>query len=81
MVGSLSWVHEPIAEAGRHQAQPRYRCAGQDATLTPQADGRMLVEFDEPQRALAPGQICGFYDGEELRGGGVFERIDYAGET
>jgi tRNA-uridine 2-sulfurtransferase len=77
VVGSLSWVHEPIVEKGRHQAQPRYRCAGQDAVLTPLEDGKMGVEFDQPQRALAPGQICGFYDGDELRGGGIFERIDY----
>ena len=78
LVGSLSWVHEPIADAGRHQAQPRYRCAGQDALVMPQEDGKLLVQFDEPQRALAPGQICAFYDRDEMRGGGIFERIDYA---
>ncbi len=78
VVGSLSWVHEAITEKGRHEAQPRYRCAGQAATLTPVEDGKMIVEFDVPQRALAPGQICGFYDGEELRGGGIFEKIEYA---
>ena len=81
VAGGLSWVHEPVTEEGRHQAQPRYRCAGQDALLTPQPDGKMLVVFDEPQRALAPGQICAFYDGEELRGGGVFEQIICAGES
>jgi tRNA-specific 2-thiouridylase len=77
-VGSLSWVREPVTEAGRHQAQPRYRCAGQDARLIPLEDGKMRIEFDQPQRALAPGQICAFYDGDEMRGGGIFERIDYA---
>ena len=81
VVGSLSWLHEPIVKTGRHQAQPRYGCAGQDAILTPLEDGRMLVKFDEPQRALAPGQICAFYDGGEMRGGGIFERIDYSGEV
>ncbi len=78
LVGSVSWVREPVTESGRHQAQPRYRCAGQDALLIPGEGGKMRVEFDLPQRALAPGQICAFYDGDELRGGGIFERIDYA---
>lgn len=79
VVGHLSWVGEAITEAGRHQAQPRYRCPGQNALLEPHGESKLIVTFDEPQRALAPGQICAFYDGEELRGGGIFERIDYEG--
>ena len=35
------------------------------------------ITFHKPQRALAPGQICGIYDGEQLLGGGIFESIDY----
>ena len=77
LVGSLSWVHQPITEEGRHAAQPRYRCAGQAAWLRPAKEGKLWVEFDQPQRALAPGQTCAFYDGDELRGGGVFEHIDH----
>ena len=77
VVGSLSWVHQPVQAPCRMQAQPRYRCAGQDASLTPVEEGKLLVEFDLPQRALSPGQICAFYEGDELRGGGVFERIEY----
>jgi tRNA-specific 2-thiouridylase len=34
-----------------------------------------ILEFDQPQRALTPGQICALYDGENLLGGGVFEEI------
>ncbi|SDR66904.1 tRNA 2-thiouridine(34) synthase MnmA [Opitutus sp. GAS368] len=30
------------------------------------------VKFEQPQRALAPGQIMALYDGEKLLGGGVF---------
>lgn len=77
VVGSLSWVDQPVADTCRLQAQPRYRCAGQDASLTRIGEGKLEVVFDVPQRALSPGQICGFYDGDELLGGGVFERIDY----
>jgi tRNA-specific 2-thiouridylase len=76
VVGSLSGVHG-LPAPGRMQVQPRYRCAGQDAHVSQGAEGKLLVEFDVPQRALSPGQICGFYAGEELLGGGIFERIDY----
>jgi tRNA-specific 2-thiouridylase len=37
--------------------------------------GRVAVTFDESQRALAPGQICAFYAGDELVGGGIFETV------
>lgn len=74
-VGSLSWVGDPPAVPGRLHAQPRYRCPGQPAQVEEDSPGKLLVTFDVPQRALSPGQICAFYDGEELLGGGIFEEI------
>ncbi|MCQ2424375.1 MAG: tRNA 2-thiouridine(34) synthase MnmA, partial [Clostridia bacterium] len=35
------------------------------------ADGTLRVTFDEPQRAVTPGQSLVLYDGEYLIGGGV----------
>ncbi len=35
--------------------------------------GELLVTFDTPQRAVAPGQFVVFYDGDELIGSGVIE--------
>jgi tRNA-specific 2-thiouridylase len=37
----------------------------------------VILTFSESQRALTPGQICGFYEGNVLVGGGVFEEILY----
>ena len=40
------------------------------ATITLDED-RCTVQFDEPQRAITPGQSVVFYDGDELIGGGI----------
>ena len=44
------------------------------ATLSPTADSaRVEVHFDEPQRAVTPGQGAVFYDGDLVLGGGWIE--------
>jgi len=50
----------------RHQAAA--------ATLYPTAESsRVEVRFDEPQRAVTPGQAAVFYDGDLVLGGGWIE--------
>ena len=64
----------------RLNAQPRYRCPAGMAMYTPfeREDGWAAeLVYDEPQRALTPGQICALYDGDQLLGGSVFESIGY----
>jgi tRNA-uridine 2-sulfurtransferase len=63
------------------QAQPRYRCPAGTASFQPykREDGWAAeLRFDEPQRALTPGQICALYEGTKLLGGAVFESVSYA---
>lgn len=43
----------------------------ESATLSLTHDGRVLVVYDEPQWAPAPGQSAVFYDGDMVTGGGV----------
>jgi tRNA-specific 2-thiouridylase len=38
--------------------------------VTPNEDGSASIVFDEPQFAVAPGQIAAFYKDDELIGGG-----------
>ena len=54
-------------------AKTRYRQKDVPATITPMAEGRVHVVFDEPQRAITPGQAVVFYDGDLVVGGGVIE--------
>lgn len=78
-VSAVSLTNRPLSAAANLSAQPRYRCPSCLVTiLEGGAEGSDLeIEFSEPQRALTPGQICAFYDGEVLMGGGIFQQIEY----
>ncbi|MUG45420.1 tRNA 2-thiouridine(34) synthase MnmA [Paenibacillus woosongensis] len=57
-------------------AKFRYRQQDQGVTLIPREDGTMFVAFDQPQKAITPGQAVVFYDGDECLGGGTIEAAD-----
>src|SRR6266581_67059 len=54
----------------RAEVRIRYRHREAPATITPLRDNCACVRFDEPQRAITPGQATGFYRGDEVLGGG-----------
>ena len=58
----------------RAEVRVRYRHTAAPATITPLPDARAHVVFDEPQRAITPGQATVFYRGEEVVGGGWIVR-------
>lgn len=68
----LSFLNQPIRQPARLLAKPRYRDPSQDISYIPLGRDRAKVLFDEPQRALSPGQILALYDGEQLLGGGFY---------
>jgi tRNA-specific 2-thiouridylase len=67
----VNWVafDEP-QEPVRADVRVRYRHQESPAIITPLGSGRVRVRFDEPQRAVTPGQATVFYRGDEVCGGG-----------
>jgi tRNA-specific 2-thiouridylase len=58
----------------RVDARIRYKDRGGMASISQDRDGSMNVVFDDPRRAVTPGQSVVFYEGEDLVGGGVIAR-------
>jgi len=54
------------------EAKIRYKSSYSSATLVPHQDWAE-IRFQEPQRAITPGQAVVFYVGDEVLGGGVIE--------
>lgn len=71
-VREINWIsgNAPAAPI-RCAVKIRYRQKEQPATLTPVGENRAEILFDEPQRAVTPGQAAVFYDGDTVLGGGV----------
>lgn len=71
-----TWIagNPPMAEGESYRctARFRYRQPDQSVTVTLR-DGEMLIEADQPQRAVTPGQSVVLYQGDVCLGGGVEE--------
>jgi tRNA-uridine 2-sulfurtransferase len=71
--GPMHWLIDAPVSGLRCTVKVRYRQADQRALLTPNADGTAHIVFDEPQRAVTPGQYAVIYDADRCLGGGVIE--------
>lgn len=74
----VNWITPYSVTEGvpfRCTAKFRYRQPDQGVTVTPLAGGEVRVEFDEPQKAVTPGQSVVFYDGEVCLGGGTIDKV------
>ncbi len=72
--GAVSWCLGAPARPLACRARIRSRGTEAPALVRPLEPGRVAVAFQEPQRAVAPGQAVVFYDGDEVLGGGWIER-------
>ncbi|AGE26314.1 MULTISPECIES: tRNA 2-thiouridine(34) synthase MnmA [Pseudomonas] len=73
LASEIYWVNPvDLSTPRRLTAKVRYRQGDQPCTLEKTASGYRAT-FDDPQRAVTPGQSVVFYDGEICLGGGVIE--------
>jgi tRNA-specific 2-thiouridylase len=68
-----NWLADEPQTAIRCAAKIRYNSRRVPATITPLAEGRLHVAFDEPQFGVAPGQAVVCFDGDRVLGGGWIE--------
>lgn len=77
LAGDFHWIAgEPPAGPIRCRVKLRYRQRERDAWAIPLGGGGVRLRFDEPQRAVTPGQAAVLYDGDEVLGGGTLLRED-----
>ena len=70
----VNWVQIPEpTEPIRTLARIRYRAELVPVTVYAEPGNCARVVFDEPQRAVTPGQAVVFYDGEYVVGGGTID--------
>jgi tRNA-specific 2-thiouridylase len=67
----VNWIAiDDLRGPMRVQAKIRHRHEAADAVLEKSGDDEVLATFDQPQRAITPGQAVVFYDGDVVVGGG-----------
>jgi tRNA-specific 2-thiouridylase len=75
VASDLNWISiEKLDRSVSCQAKIRYRHLPAKATVTPAEKDTIILRFDEPQRAITPGQSVVFYDGDVVIGGGIIQQ-------
>ncbi len=73
--GPMHWLAGGAHVPRRCAVKVRYRQPDQPALWEPAAEGAARIVFEEPQRAITPGQYAVLYDGTRCLGGGVIEQV------
>ena len=75
-VSDVNYMAQERIEPGtRAVGKVRYSHRGAQCTLTPLENGMIKCVFDEPQRAMTPGQAAVFYQDEHILCGGTIEKL------
>ncbi len=74
--GMVNWIAVPELEGELEvEAKIRYNYRPAKAVIRPgEENGTVITLFDQPQRAVTPGQAVVWYQGDVVVGGGVIQR-------
>ena len=77
-VSEFNWISGEVPKSELLcKVKIRYRQSEQQATIIPTGENTVHIVFDEPQRAITPGQAAVLYDGDIVLGGGtVVKKIE-----
>ena len=70
-----NFLDDTIHKELKAEGKIRYAAKPSPCTARILDDDTMEVIFDEPQRAITPGQSVAFYNGTQLLGGAVIDRV------
>jgi len=73
-VKDLSFISgDKLSNSIKAEVKIRYNSKKSPANISPYGEGRVLINFEEPQRAITPGQSAVFYKRDVVVGGGIIE--------
>ena len=73
-VSDFNWISGSVPRGEfRCKVKIRYRQPEQCAIIRPTGENTVHIAFDEPQRAITPGQAAVLYDGDLVLGGGTIQ--------
>jgi tRNA-specific 2-thiouridylase len=76
IANQVNWIaFRELSEPIRCEAKIRYKDKPEPCTVSREQNGAVWVKFDQPKRAITPGQAVVFYNGDEVLGGGFIERV------
>ena len=71
---NIHWIYNPTFPL-KASAKIRYGSKVANCVVNQCEDGKVKVDFDEPQRAITAGQSIVFYDGDIVLGGGIIDIV------
>lgn len=80
LITNINLFDKEIKNGTHINVKFRYRQIDQGATLYILDNENIKLIFDKPYKAVTPGQISVFYDGDICLGSGIIEKVYYKGE-
>ena len=74
-VGDVNWLAPPPRPGTKLLAQVRYRSPAHPCRVVQCDANSVELRFEEPARAVTPGQSSVFFDGDQVVGGGRISRV------